>query len=104
ALLARQGAPDEELVRLRPHDSIERVAPTPGRTARRKPPFAQIGSGSYPIATPNEEDLPDPGDLEEPEPQPRPARPLRNRPPREETSLRWLPVTTGLAEPDAKRR
>jgi outer membrane murein-binding lipoprotein Lpp len=100
ALLARQGAPDEELARLRPRDSIERVSPHPGRTARRKPPFAQIGSGAYPIASPNEEDLPNPDDLEEIEPEDsRSALPTRD-----ETSLRWLPVATGLSEPGAKRR
>lgn len=103
-LLARQGTGDEELARLKPHDAVERVSPTPGRTTRRKTPFAQIGSGSYPIATPNEEDLPDPGDLQQddPEPRPRPAR--RAAPARDETSLRWLPVATGLSEPGAKRR
>jgi hypothetical protein len=108
ALLTRQGAPDEEMARLRPRDTIERVSPNPGRTARRKPPFAQIGSGSYPIATPNEEDLPDPGDLEEAEPEtepePRRTPPIRERPPRDDTSLRWLPVATGLSETGVKRR
>ena len=88
------------LARLRPRDSIERVSPHPGRTARRKPPFAQIGSGAYPIASPNEEDLPNPDDLEEIEPEDsRSALPTRD-----ETSLRWLPVATGLSEPGAKRR
>lgn len=104
-LLTRQGAPDEELAKLRPHDSIERVSPSPGRSARRKPPFAQIGSGAYPVRGPNEEDLPEPAHLDESDSEPAaPAPPIRERPRQEDTTLRWMPVVTGLAEPSASRR
>lgn len=105
SLLARQDLPDEELTQTRPRDAIERITPPARRVnnSRRKPPMAQIGTRTR--AADPDEDIPLPDEADDvegsyaPSPSPRPARP---RP--EESSLRWLPVATGLAEPATPRR
>jgi outer membrane murein-binding lipoprotein Lpp len=122
ALLARQGIDDtptrpRQAAKPDPADDgpTARTVPAGNRRAPREAPFAQIGGA--PKAVADEPDDPYTTRIDEPAPAPSgrvneddlPVALPRSRAPRSEpepagdTPLRWMPITTGAAEPTPRR-